>query len=380
MKISVMGALVIVLLAFAGCWFDSGTQVAGGAEDFPNTITALGKVAAADISSHTQWDQFQGIPQPPDVQSMADTLLTPVLSKVAASSLSVLVLDKSANQDPLDDDDNAHYTVDKHNRDGDSLITHIQVCGGPDGKVNTKADNRFVEYDDLRIRNGDTLEWTWLHDADGDGTLWGDGDSGVVEMLYINKSPFLMPQVASRALTLKARIYHRGDSSVLLSYQEHDSLNNGTLIVFKAKGIRGDSALIPGDTALVTYDQTPSLAARLMTSKSRYMVRLSAQPWQFSGNALLRYTIENRWRSGVIRHSVFDFTPGAPVVSGHLDIRGDFNDTTEDQTGAIGYLQGGLNGDTIQVDMRELRDGKNKNYRMVYDSQGEIRRQEHRPD
>lgn len=359
MRIPGKVALMVVFLAFAGCWFDSGTQVAGGAEDFPNTITALGKVAAADISSHTQWNQFQGIPQPPNVQSIADTLLTPWLSKVAVKSDEATVLSDGSTD---------RYTV-EHGMNGDSLQVRI-----------TKLDNHIVGYERLRTQYGDTLEWTRLHNVDGTGTLWGDGDSGVVEMLYINKSPFLMPQVAHRALTVKARIYHKGDSSVLLSYQERDSLNNGTLTVFKARGIRGDSALIPGDTALVTFEQTPSVAARLMTSKSRYIVRLSAQPWQFGSNALLRFTIENRWRSGVIRHSVFDFTPDTPVVSGHLDIRGNFKDTTEDQTGAIGYLRGNFNGDTIQVDMRELRDGKNKNYRMVYDSQGEIRRQEHRPD
>jgi hypothetical protein len=186
--------------------------------------------------------------------------------------------------------------------------------------------------------------------------------------------------VAHRALTIKARIYHKGDSSVLLSYQELDSLNNGTFTVFKAMGMRGDSALVPGDTALVTFEQTPAVDARLLTSKSRYVVRLGAQPWQFGSNVLLRFAIENRWRSGVIRHSVFDFTPEAPVVSGHLDIRGSFNDTTEDQTGAIGYLRGSFYSDTIQVDMRELRDGKNKNYRMIYDSRGEVRRREHLPD
>ena len=359
MRIPGRGLLVIVFLAFAGCWFDGGTQVAGGAEDFPNTITPLGKVAAADIASHAQWNQFQGIPQPPNVQSIADTLMTPLLSRIAAISVETPALSGG---------DTDRYFLEQ-GLNGDSLQVRI-----------TKSDNHIVGYERLRMQFGDTLEWTRLHNVDGGGALWGDGDSGLVEMLYMNKSPFLMPLVAHRALIVKARIYHKGDSSVLLSYQELDSLNNGTLTIFKAGGIRGDSSLRPGDTALVTFDQTPSLAAPLMMSNSRYVVRLGAQPWQFGSNALLSFAIENRWRSGVIRHSVFDFTPDAPVVSGHLDINGTFNDTTEDQTGAIGYLRGSFNGDTIQAYMRELRDGKNKNYRMVYDVRGEIRRQEHLPD
>lgn len=55
----------------AGCVFD--TKVAGGAEDFPNTVS-LGATTSQSVSDHAEWDQFSNIPKV-DIQD-ADSLVT----------------------------------------------------------------------------------------------------------------------------------------------------------------------------------------------------------------------------------------------------------------------------------------------------------------
>ncbi len=359
MKFTARLLACLTVWTFMGCLFDSGgDQVAGGGEDFPNTVQPLGKVASSDISSHTQWDQFQGIPQPPNAQAAADSLSISALLKTAAQSV-----------DTVQD-----YTVERQTEQGD-LQVYLRVSGGPDHNLNTKADNKVVKYQRLLTQNGDTVEWTLLSDADGDSVLWNAGDSGVVEMQYQRLSPPSKPQVSRLSLTLRARIYHRGDSSVLLSYREQDMLNNGTVVVYAAKGVHGDSSLVAGDTALVTVDQTPlpSEDAPLLASNGRYFIRLSAQSWDFKDNALLYFTLENHWRSDqILQYSLLDFTPDAPVVSGRLDIQGTFTYSLRDERGDSSNATGMFENDSIQMDLRQAGAGKTGHYRLVYDVNGAL--------
>jgi hypothetical protein len=190
------------------------------------------------------------------------------------------------------------------------------------------------------------------------------------------QSPVSKPEVSELSLTLKAKIYHRGDSSVLLSYREQDLLNNGTVRIFAAKGIHGDSSLVPGDTALVTLDQTPSASANapLLESNGRYFITLAAEPWDFKKNALLYYTFENHWRSNqVLRHSFLDFTPDTAVVSGELDIHGHFTYSIQDEQGDSSSATGAFENDSIQVNLQQLQAGKTSTYHLIYDVNGTLK-------
>ena len=363
--------LSTLVLVVTGCLFESGGRTVAGGEDFPNTITPLGKVAADDISSNTQWDQFQDIPDPTDVLSSADSLLsvTTLLAKSATAS------------GDWDRDQEGDYTVEKHEQDVD-LHIHMKVNGGLDHNLSTKFDNVLMEFEIFRTLNGDTLEWTQLRDSDGDsnGVLWGNGDSGAVQLSYLNLFDPLRPQVERRQTTLQVMIYHRGDSAVLRSYRNENLLRNGTRTVLMAKGVHADSSLRLGDTALVTVDQTPTVDAPLEQSNGRYWVRFGTRPWNFTDNALLHFTIENRWRSGVIRHSICDFNPSEPLVSQDIAIRGSFTLSTESSDGATADVTGSIQGDTLLADMHELRGGKNSNFHVRYDSRGEIKEKERLPD
>jgi hypothetical protein len=55
----------LALMGLAGCVFETDQRVAGGAEDFPNTLQPLGMALNDDIStsgSGADWDQFSDIP------------------------------------------------------------------------------------------------------------------------------------------------------------------------------------------------------------------------------------------------------------------------------------------------------------------------------
>ena len=242
------------------------------------------------------------------------------------------------------------------------------------------------EYSVLRGRqNGtqvDTLEWTQLVDADNDGYLWAAGDSGIVELRRQIENPLGKPNVGRLTSVLKARINSRGKTSVPVFYTERCLLRNGDTTVFAAKGIRGpDSLFTPGDSSLVTFDRMPSAGDSLLDSRARYWVRLGKLSRPFSDNALLRFEIRNRRKSGVIRYDSIAFTPDSAMFSGHIDIHGSFVALAQDETGGVkSQVAGIFRNDSIQANMRETRDGKIKNYHMIYDGRGVIESRDTLPD
>ncbi|HAO98495.1 MAG TPA: hypothetical protein DCQ83_00455 [Fibrobacteres bacterium] len=352
-----------VLFLLSGCFFQTEYQYTGG-EDFPNTIQPVAKVAATDISSYTQWDQFQGIDTTPDlsVNSLAITVST--TAKIAAGL-------SSAVQDTI-------LTLEQGPEDW-KFVQKLRVNSG-DGSLSTKSDNRIREYIAYRVWRSDTLEWTRMIDADGDSVLWGSGDSGVVELQRKMWNPLRKPDVEKQWSVIRAKIYHRGKTSQPLSYSETDLRRNGDTALFTAKGVRGDSSLVMSDTSLVTFVLNPLTTDSLQKSTGRYWVRLGKLAWPFRDNALLRFNSENRWKSGVLRYSSLDFTPDTPMVSGSVDIHGNFVLSTEDEKGATGQVTGTFRGDTLDADMHEHRDGKDSHYHMVCDKHGDVKQQERRDD
>lgn len=75
----------------------------GGGEDFPNTVESLGKVAVADVSSHTQWQQLQDVefPDPPNLEGL-DSLQVDLPQSAGPSSLSKTVSLTGASLDSID--------------------------------------------------------------------------------------------------------------------------------------------------------------------------------------------------------------------------------------------------------------------------------------
>ncbi len=73
--------------ALSACMLTGGDTfvVPGGAEDFPNTITPLGRVAVDDLSAVGEWEQIPVVtPSMPELPSLDSLQMTPPNGKVAA--------------------------------------------------------------------------------------------------------------------------------------------------------------------------------------------------------------------------------------------------------------------------------------------------------
>jgi hypothetical protein len=157
-----------------------------------------------------------------------------------------------------------------------------------------------------------------------------------------------------------------------LRYRQQRLLKDGGSAVFAAHGKGPDSLLMPGDTAFVTYDYTAPTDVPLVESKGTFVVLLGPEPWRYRDNVLLDFTVENSWRSGVIRRARLDFTPDSAVASGRVDIHGLFSLSLEYDDGGTGEVTAAYRNARFEVTLREDRRGVRKSFRLVFDSRGRL--------
>ncbi|MEO7425681.1 MAG: hypothetical protein ABI036_10870 [Fibrobacteria bacterium] len=207
---------------------------------------------------------------------------------------------------------------------------------GPDGDfgltVNAPAaaDNRPAYYAFARTRgNGDgsadTLESFDITDADGDGTLWGAGDSGVVDFRQKTPSPASRPNVELIVQKMRAVLFKEEHKTYPISFKETRDEKSGRKVVFTVRGMRDgeDSTFQAGDTVMVGVHVYNPEGARPAEKHSHYKVVLSGQPKKYSENKLLKYTLEAVWLKDSLTATKLVFTPDQPVLSGELSITGD---------------------------------------------------------
>ena len=88
---------LFISLITTGCIFQSkNEQVAGGAEDFPNTL-ALGAAMAGGVSDQPEWDQFSIVPTALPSSASTDSLIIPADTTSLSTTVS---LTKSAANSP----------------------------------------------------------------------------------------------------------------------------------------------------------------------------------------------------------------------------------------------------------------------------------------
>ncbi|HLP41050.1 MAG TPA: hypothetical protein VK465_06050, partial [Fibrobacteria bacterium] len=375
--------LCLLLSALTGCLFEDDDKVAGGAEDFPNTLAALGGSTAGNIAAHGEWDQFASMPQLDVAQ--ADSLVVgpgevglPTAkagASPAAKGSATIAAAVTAAETVLDLSDTATLGVgriyfrdegllrvrtdtvvflwDDKARDSvrgnetllekrgsellkarfnlkayrfenldstggfDRAVFHeadlkaatgavhhkaLVVMPGPDGDFSARADNQPVYYATARTLAGDTLDILEVTDADGDGRLWGAGDSGLVDARYRLTEPALRPTVAQVTQRLKAMLFKEAGRSYPVAFSETRLDKDGRKVGFSVRGFRGgaDSTFGPGDTVVVTVRTTPppNSQARFLERIARYRIRLAEEPGRFAGNTLLHFTMETTWREG----------------------------------------------------------------------------------
>lgn len=416
------------------CVFD--TKVAGGAEDFPNTLSALGGSTSTDLSAHADWDQFSHIPQVDP--GMADSLVgNPApIGKAAAKVSASAGASQAAPDTTWDLSDTATLGVgrrfvrdsglvrlltdttvfrwDDKARDGirgnETLLEsrggklvriplHLEayryenldseggfdratfyeadfkastgavhhklivVKPGADGDFAAKTDNRPVYFATARTRGGDTLDAFEAVDADGDGQLWGDNDSGLVDVRHRQTDPLLRPAVKTFTQRMRAMFFKQTGKTYPVSYSETRIDKDGRKVAFAVKGYRGgaDSTFGPGDTVTVTVKTVPSpdSESRFLERTARFRIRLADAPGLYAGNALLHFSMETRWREGAFRKGKLlstrlTFVPDAPVLAGTASVTGKVKVEAVFADGSTGTLDGTyanrrLTGDKVRL-------------------------------
>jgi hypothetical protein len=207
---------------------------------------------------------------------------------------------------------------------------------GPDGDFGltaiaaAAADNRPAYYAFARTRgnadgSADTLESFDITDADGDGTLWGAGDSGIVDFRQKTPSPAPRPNVELIVQKMRAVLFKDEHKTYPISFRETRDEKSGRKVVFSVRGMRDgdDSTFQAGDTVMVGVHVYNPEGARPAEKHSHYKVVLSGQPKKYSENKLLKYTLEAVWLKDSLTSSKLVFTPDQPVLSGELSLTGD---------------------------------------------------------
>lgn len=463
-----MPFLLLPVLALAGCLFD--TRVAGGAEDFPNTIATLGVTVSDNLSSNSEWDQFSNIPTV-DLRE-ADSLVTGPQAKASAplakastgtygsagaalpagnlaaedtawnladtltlgigrrflrseSALRIktdtavfrwddkardtisgneLILDSRGvevwklsarlnayhyeNTDSAGGFDRATFHERLPRGGGINLHKLIVVKPGPDGDFAAQADNRPVYYASMRTLGTDTLDAFDVTDADRDGQLWGDNDSGLVDVRKLQTEPVLRPSVARFTQKMRAVFFKQSFRTYPVAYSETRADKDGKTVSFSVKGTRADSAFGPGDTVTVVVHTTasPTSDHRVAEKASRFKIRLADAPFQFSRNQLLEFIMETRWRQGAFRKGIvtatrLTFTPDEPVLSGSLDIKGSVKVEAEFADSTTGSASGRFENKQIRMDLDEIKAGvKLRRFRVLWDASGTVLDQEKLPN
>lgn len=295
----------------AGCLFESEPKVAGGAQDFPNTVS-LGVAASSHISEHTEWNPFSTIPSTLSVggsdslfvaheslhlakpkvaaglakgaaiagpaaagsaAALCDTLTFRYDDKAADTlkSNELILESKGAelwkaserrsayryeNTDSAGGFDRAVF-LDRSTAlfpDGFKFLLLV-LLPGPDQDFLAKADNRPAYYAFARVRldaagRVDTLESFDITDADGDGSLWGAGDSGVVDFRQRLPTPPFRPLVVSVTQKLRAVLFKDEQKTYTVSFRETRVEHDGKKVVFSVRGGL-DSTFNPGDTVVI---------------------------------------------------------------------------------------------------------------------------------
>jgi hypothetical protein len=452
----------------SGCLFATEDKVAGGAQDFPNTI-ALGVAASSHISDNSEWNQFSAIPSAlPSFQS-ADSLVVPPESlyarakfgtggpaKTAAAAGSGAGTAALFDTTWLDLSDTATLQVgrlihqvetvakikgdtvtfrwDAQAKDGvtgNELLLEAKgaalwkatdrreayryentdsaggfdrgiflerlpallpegfkfrfyiMAPGPDGEISARADNRPVYYAFARTRtvagaSPDTLESFDITDADGDGTLWAAGDSGIVDFRQKAPTPASRPFVASVTQKLRAVLFKDESRTYAIAFRESRVEKDGKKVVFSVKGVRdgADSTFAPGDTVNVTVHVEFPESARMVEKTSRYKVILGNAPKKFSDNKLLRYSLEAVWRKDLAATKLV-FTPDRTVAADELSITGSLRLSVDFGEGRTGEAEGRFEDKLIDVMLTDLRaDGKRKKIHVIWDASGKRLKQD----
>jgi hypothetical protein len=385
------------ITVFQSCIFQTkDDRVAGGAEDFPNTV-ALGKAASGHISEHPEWNQFSIIPSAypsfaeaeslvvnPDpialgkssIANIADSVIWDYSDSATLGIVRRIHLQESITRVHRDtsvflfvgksNDSNAALGIRLEARGVDSLkisgrvqtyryenldstggfdrgtfnessresllgtvkLRSLILLPGPDGDLRNTSDNRPAYFAFARTlpiigASSDTLEAFQFKDADGDGTLWGDGDSGIVDFQQKNFNLKSRPTIKLTIQKIRLVLFKKELKPYPIRFQENRIEMDGKEVAFSITGTRTDSLFNPGDTAWISVHVAYPTAANQVEKHSRYRIKLGSKTFQNSDRQLLGYTTATTWKNNSLLSTHFKLVPDLPVFANELSITGD---------------------------------------------------------
>lgn len=455
-------------LCAIGCVFSTDEKVAGGAQDFPNTVT-LGAAASVHIDDHTGWDQFSVIPSSlptfadaeslvvePDTNSAAPKIAAPKLAATAGAAgsanaagsaaaaladtlywdfsdtatlkvvrliaqtetafklkadtatwryggrqasgqpvLGVLLESKGAETIIATGRRTAFRYENTDSAGGFDRATFLQklpallpagfkyrlliVLASPEGKFDVQAGARPAYYAYARTRTvdgaaPDTTESFEITDADGDGVLWGAGDSGVVDFRQKTPNPAGRPAVDLIVQRMRAILFKDESRTYPVSFRETRTEKDGKKVVFAVHGVRNgeDSTFEPGDTAWVTVQTDFPDGAKMVSKTAKYKVELGGEPKHFADNKLLHYSLTATWRKNdSLVTTTFAFSPSQAVPTAQLSITGALDLSAELANGHSARAIGTFLDKIIEADVTDTdKAGKVRRYHAKWTAQG----------
>jgi hypothetical protein len=253
------------------------------------------------------------------------------------------------------------------------------ALAAPGGGFDFAAGARPAYYAYARTRTvdgaaPDTTETFEITDVDGDGTLWGEGDSGVVDFRQRLPNPAARPAVAMIAQRMRAILFRQESRSYPVSFRETRTEKDGKKVVFSVRGVRNgeDSTFLPGDTAWVTVHTDFPEGAKMAEKTARYKVELGGEPKRFSDNKLLRYSLEATWHRGdSLASTKFVFVPGRAVPASELSISGDLDLSADLANGHTAHAVGTFLDKVIEADVTDTApEGKVSRFHAKWNAAG----------
>lgn len=253
------------------------------------------------------------------------------------------------------------------------------VLAAPDGGFDLAAGARPAYYAYARTRTvegaaPDTVETFEITDVDGDGALWGEGDSGVVDFRQTVPNPAGRPAVELIVQRMRAILFKQESRTYPVSFRETRTEKDGKKTVFSVHGVRNgeDSTFLPGDTAWVAVHTDFPDGAKLAEKTARYKVLLGGEPKRFADNLLLRYSLEAVWHKGdSLASTKFVFVPGRPVPASELSISGDWDLSAALANGHAAHAVGTFLDKLIEADVADTAsDGKVRRFHAKWNAQG----------
>lgn len=258
-------------------------------------------------------------------------------------------------------------------------IQQIDVDAGEDRDFADSSDNGVMAAQSLILQNGDTLAFSTLTDADGDGFLQSGASASDSSIIDIVSGRFEVIQVSAlnKTITHARMVAFTNDS--LKNYAIRYNVVNefaARTVTWSIHTIQGDSTFFPGDT--VTVKHTTATAGNDTLTSDTLITRcaLGSTPADSADDALLSIYSHSQFNRANEKDIIFDFSADPAVFNGQPVQGGTFRCIVQVRDGVWYKLEGSIDESRI---VAEATASNGAAYTVIWNRDGSlvsIRKQE----